>query len=217
MEHGQHGRRPEGPAEPDGQVGELDDQGDAEGDQGLAAQLGADGGADELVPQLFHLAADLGDGPLDLLLAGRVELAGAHGQVAVPGGLHDRSGEAGVSQDLAGGVQVDRPGRLVLEQAAAGELHPEVGPTHHQPGASQDQRHQRPGQPPAGPAEQVRAAGGEPGGQPPTALQAEQAGTPADGAGPGHQLDQDPGDDQGGEQRHQDPDGQGDPEPAYRP
>jgi hypothetical protein len=44
MEHGQHGRHPEGPAEPDGQVAELHDQGNPKGEEGLAAQLGADGG-----------------------------------------------------------------------------------------------------------------------------------------------------------------------------
>ena len=38
-----------------------------------------------------------------------------------------------------------------------------------------------------------------------TAVKAEQPGAPADGAGPGDQLDQDPGDDHGREQRYQHP------------
>jgi hypothetical protein len=217
VEHGEDRGRPEGPAEPHRQVSELHQQRDPQGDERLASQLGADGGADELVPQLLDPTADGGDRALDAVLVGPVELAGTDRQVAVPGGLHYGAREAGAGERPAGRVQVDRPLGAVLQQPPAGELHPEGGPADHQPGSGQQQRQQRAGQPPARPADQVGTVGGEPVGQPPAALQAEQGGAPPHPGEPGGQLDQHPGDDQGGEQRHHHPHRQGDAEPADRP
>jgi hypothetical protein len=98
--------RAERPPKPHGQIEQLRDQRNSEGDQGAATQLGPEARPDQLVAQHLRSARHTCDRIIDggYLCVG--QLACPDRDAAGPGVLHDRAGETGIDDGLPGDLRV---------------------------------------------------------------------------------------------------------------
>ncbi len=217
MEHGEHRRQPRRPPEADGEIGELHQQGDAERDQGPVAQLGAEGGADELVSDQGQVAAQGRHRLLHpvLLLGG--ELLGPDHHRALARLLDQGAGESRSGQVGPQLLQVDRPARLVLHQPPAQELEAEIGAPQRQTRRRQQDQGGGNHQPAPVTLEEVDASRGEPLLEPAAGGHAHEPGTAVEPAPLAEHLQEHAGHDQRREHRHHHTDGEGDTEAAHRP
>ena len=126
--HRQHGGDTEGPLEPDGQVEQLREQRDAEGDAAPCRAARSPSEAPIVWSSiLVDVAADRGRGPSSIRCSSSLVISPVRTvKSAVSAPCTTASREARVGDGLARLVDRDRLAHGVVELAAAGELDPEV-------------------------------------------------------------------------------------------